>query len=136
MSLSINQCCIAGNLARDAEHKTSQSGVNICKFSVAVSNRKKVNGDWANGADFFDVVLFGNLGAKFGEQNSLQKGTPVVVSGRLQLEQWESQDGGKRSKVSIIADTVIPYGRSNSAPQIDKNVAMIQNTFSGQEVPF
>lgn len=114
MSLSINHVTLAGNLSRDAEYRTSNSGNTVCNFGIAVSKRVKDQaGNWIDEADFFDCVLFGNLGASFQQNESLTKGTPVSLEGRLQLEKWQDKTTGEnRTKVSVIANTVIPYSRN------------------------
>lgn len=135
MALSINQVTLTGNLVRDAEYRTAASGTTVCTFSIAVSKRvKDQSGNWTDEADFFDCVLFGRLGDAFRENNSLLKGTPVVLDGRLQQERWQNREGENRTKVSVIANTVIPYPRRsgggssyNSAPDYGQQ----QNNFPG-----
>lgn len=112
MALSINHVTLAGNLVRNAEYKTTQSGLTVTTFSIAVSKRTKdSNGNWQNEADFFDCVLFGRLGESFRDNNSLTKGTPVALEGRLQLDRWQNKEGENRSRVTVIADVLIPYSR-------------------------
>ena len=141
MALSINTVALAGNLSRDAEYIQTQSGTTICKFSVAVSKRvKDSSGNWKDDADFFEIVGFGNLYNSFEKNGSLTKGTPVSISGRLQLERWQNKQGENRSRVSVIADTVIPFNRNNSGNNSGNNYSAQEqnliNTMGGKEVPF
>ena len=94
-----------GNLTRDPELRFSGSGTAVTKFSLAVNHSRKVGNEWKDDANFFDVVTFGQLAENIAE--SVVKGDRVVVAGRLQWESWEDRNGGgKRSKVSIVADVV------------------------------
>ena len=76
-------------------------------MALAINNRKKdANGEWVDGdAQFYDVKAFGEIAENIAE--SVTKGTRVIVNGRLNFQQWEDKnDGGKRSKVEVIADSV------------------------------
>ena len=53
---------------------------------------------------FFDVKAFGNLAKAIGER--YHKGDLVFVEGRLVQDRWETEDGQKRAKISIVADTI------------------------------
>lgn len=119
MSLSINEVMLAGNLTADAEYRTSQSGNTVCNFAIAVSKRVKDNaGNWIDDSDFINCILFGKLGEAFRNNNSLTKGTPVAISGRLTQERWQDKETGKnRSAIKVVADTVIPYQRANNQQQ-------------------
>lgn len=95
----MNHVCLAGNLVADPELRYSAGGKAWCVFRVAV-NRKQ--GDELV-ASFFDGKVFGEQAERFAE--SAGKGVRVLVSGRLELEQWEGE-GGKRSRVVVLVDEV------------------------------
>lgn len=113
----MNSVNIIGRLTRDPEMKTAASGVMIAKVGFAVNNRKKNSstGQWENDPCFIDCVAFGKTAEIIG--NHLHKGSEAAISGKLQLETWTAQDGGKRSKHSIIIDnvTLIGSGRARDA---------------------
>jgi len=96
---------ICGNATNAPEQRYTQSGMAVASFGVAVSSRKKnASGEWEDGeTSFFDVSCFGRLAENVSE--SVQKGKRVVVAGVLKQSSWES-DGGRRTKVEIIADDV------------------------------
>jgi single-strand DNA-binding protein len=104
MPASINRVAQVGNLTRDPELKHAKSGTAVCEFSVAVNGREKVDGEWVDRADFFDVTVFGNQAEACAQY--LQKGSQVAVDGRLRQNRWENDEGQKRSRVVIIADAV------------------------------
>jgi single-strand DNA-binding protein len=105
MSSSIT---IIGNITRDPEMRFTPSGQPTASFGVAVNRRwqNRQTQDWEEATSFFDVVCWRDLAENVSE--SLQKGSRVIVSGRLEQRSWETPDGDKRSKVEIVADEVGP----------------------------
>ncbi|MQA75660.1 MAG: single-stranded DNA-binding protein [Solirubrobacterales bacterium] len=103
---NINTVTITGNLTRDPELRSLQSGTSVCKLRVAVNTRRKdQSGEWVDKPNYFDVTVWGAQGENCA--NYLSKGRPVAVNGRLEWREWEANDGsGKRQSVEIIADTV------------------------------
>ena len=103
---NINRVVLVGNLTRDPELRQTPSGMSVCSLRVAVNTRRKDNatGQWTEKPNYFDVTVWGAQGENCA--NYLSKGRPVAIDGRLEWSQWESQDGGKREAVEIIADTV------------------------------
>ncbi len=103
--MSINRVVISGNLTRDPEIRSTQSGMNILTFGMAVNDRRRnaQTGEWEDYANFVDCVLFGNR-AEF-LSRTLHKGTKVVVEGKLRYSSWE-RDGQRRSKLEVVVDDV------------------------------
>lgn len=100
----INRVMLIGRLTRDAELRyTNNSGNAVCKFSIAVNNRKKQGDQWVDEAHFFDIVLWGKSGEAISQY--LTKGKQVAIEGELRQNRWE-QDGQQRSKVEINANQV------------------------------
>ncbi len=101
---NINVVVISGNLTRDPELRHLGSGMAVCKMRVAVNSRRKVNDEWVDKPNYFDVTVWGGLGENSAKY--LSKGRPVTVEGRLDWHEWEDEGGNKRQAVQIIADTV------------------------------
>jgi single-strand DNA-binding protein len=102
---NINRVTITGNLTRDPELRSLQSGTSVCKLRVAVNSRRKdANGQWIDKPNYFDVTVWGAQGENC--STYLSKGRPVAIDGRLEWREWEAQDGSKRQSVEIIADAV------------------------------
>jgi single-strand DNA-binding protein len=103
---NINSVVITGNLTKDPELRSTSGGTSICKLRVAVNSRRKdgQTGEWVDKPNYFDVTVWGAQGENC--SNYLSKGRPVAVQGRLDWREWESQDGGKRQAVEIIAESV------------------------------
>jgi single-strand DNA-binding protein len=103
---NINRVVLTGNLTRDPELRSTQSGMSVCSLRIASNTRRKdqSTGDWVDKPNFFDVTVWGALGencARF-----LSKGRPVAIDGRLEWREWETPEGHKRQAVDIIADSV------------------------------
>ena len=102
---NINRVIITGNLTRDPELRSLQSGTSVCKLRVAVNSRRKdQSGEWVDKPNYFDVTVWGAQGENCATY--LSKGRPVAVDGRLDWREWDAQDGSKRQSIEIIADSV------------------------------
>lgn len=109
-----NKIIIVGNLTRDVDLKYLPSGSAVSTIGLA-SNRKykKQDGSQVEDVCFVDVKLFGRT-AEIANQY-LKKGSQVLIEGRLSLETWNDQSGAKRSKHTIIAESMQMLGRSDSS---------------------
>jgi single-strand DNA-binding protein len=105
MAGDINRVTIVGRLTRDPELRHLPSGTAVLQLGVAVNGRQKDEaGNWTDKPNFFDVKVFGNQADAL--NTHLSKGRRIGVDGRLDWSSWEAQDGSKRSKVEIIAQSV------------------------------
>jgi len=103
-----------GNLTRDPELRYTGGGTAVCSLSLAVNRRVKKGDRWEEEASFFDIVVFGKIAENSAEY--LAKGRPVLVEGELVQRRWDDQEGRKRSKVEVVANTVqFLGGRGDSA---------------------
>jgi single-strand DNA-binding protein len=121
---SFNKVILMGNLTRDPELKTLPSQTAVCDFSLAVNRRWKD----ANGADredvlFIDCVAFGKTGETIA--GNLAKGRPIHIEGRLRLEQWEQEDGQKRSKIRVVVEQFrfVDAKPTGNGPSAERNGA-------------
>jgi len=106
MARGIAHVTLVGNLTTDPELRQTGGGTSVCQLRVAVNSAiKDPSGQWVDKANFFDVKVWGQQGENCARY--LSKGRQVAVDGRLDHQVWEAQDGSKRSKVEIIADTVM-----------------------------
>ena len=111
---NINRVVLTGNLTRDPELRSLQSGMSVCSLRIASNSRRKENGEWVDKPNYFSVTVWGAQGencARF-----LAKGRPVCIDGRLEWREWQGQDGAKRESVEIVADAVQFLGGRDDAP--------------------
>ena len=97
---------VVGNLTREPELRFTNGGKGVASFGIAVSRRYQVNGEWQEKTSFFNVSAWDNLGENVAA--TLTKGMRVIVSGRLEVREYEAREGGKRTSVDIIADEIGP----------------------------
>ncbi len=98
----MNKLVIIGNLTRDPESRTTQSGVTVCSFTVAV-NKRVAPGDHPE-ADFFRVSAWRQLGENC--QQYLAKGRKVCVVGPVSVSSYEGKEGGTRFSLEVNAQDV------------------------------
>src|SRR5438874_2997225 len=107
---SFNRVILLGNLTRDVEVRYLQSGMAVTEIGLAVNDRRKNQaGEWVEEVTFVDITLWGRTAEVAGEY--LSKGSPVLIEGRLKLDQWE-KDGQKHSKLKVTGDRLqmLPKG--------------------------
>ena len=99
----MNKVFLIGNLTRDPEMRSTQSGVSVCNFTIAVNRRfKSANGKQET--DYLNVIAWRQLAELCGKY--LAKGRKVAVTGSIQTRTYEAKDGSKRTAWDIVADEV------------------------------
>ena len=102
MAKGFNKVILMGNLTRDPETRTTPNGQSVTNFSLAVNRTwKGADGNQQESVSYIDCVAWGRTGEVIAQY--MQKGRPILVSGRLDQRSWE-QDGNKRSKVEVIVE--------------------------------
>ena len=102
MAKGFNKVILMGNLTRDPETRQTPSGQSVTNFSLAISRSwKGQDGNTQEAVSFIDCVAWGRTGEIIAQY--VQKGRPILVSGRLDQRSWE-QDGNKRSKVEVVVE--------------------------------
>ena len=99
----MNRVMLVGNLARDPELSTTPSGVNVCRFTIAVQ-RRFTNAEGQREADFLPVIAWRGLADNC--HKYLRKGSKAGVVGSIQTRSYDANDGTKRYVTEIIADNV------------------------------
>ena len=99
--MSLNQVVLMGRLTRDPELKSTQSGVDVATFTLAV-DRSYIKAGAEKETDFLDCVAWRGT-AEF-ISRYFKKGMQVAVSGRIQTRKWKDQQDQKRVSVEIVVD--------------------------------
>ena len=99
----LNHIVLMGRLTRDPELRRTGSGVAVASFTLACDRDFAQQGQEKE-ADFVDCVAWRNT-AEFA-QKYFTKGRMAVVSGRLQIRNWEDRDGNKRRTAEIVVDNM------------------------------
>ena len=104
--MDLNRATIIGRLTRDPELKSLPSGRSVASFSVATGRQwTDANGQKQKQTEFHNVVAWGKTAETAGQY--LRKASRVYVEGRIQTRDWTGQDGIKRYRTEIVADTFI-----------------------------
>ena len=99
----MNKVMLIGNLAKDPELITTNNGVSLCKFTLAVQRRFAGN-DGEREADFLPIIVW--RGQAENCYKYLKKGSKAAISGSVQTRSYEATDGSRRYMTEIIADEV------------------------------
>lgn len=109
--MDFNKVILLGNVTRNPEVRyIPGSGSAVARFGIAVNRRYKTGDEVKNDTCFVDIVAFSKLAEFVGEY--IAKGMPILLEGRLTFKTWE-QDGVKRSKHEISAETIRLVGRKS-----------------------
>ena len=108
----LNHIVIMGRLTRDPELRSTQSGVSVASFTVAVDRDFGGRDGGERQTDFIDCVAWRQTGEFVSKY--FHKGSMIVVSGRLQSRKWQDREGNNRTNWEIQADNVY-FGESRSS---------------------
>ncbi len=108
----LNHIVIMGRLTRDPELRSTQSGVSVASFTVAVDRDFGGRDGGEKQTDFIDCVAWRQTGEFVSKY--FHKGSMIVVSGRLQSRKWQDREGNNRTNWEIQADNVY-FGESRSS---------------------
>ncbi|MGB0572147.1 MAG: single-stranded DNA-binding protein [Alphaproteobacteria bacterium] len=103
MSGSVNKVILVGNLGRDPEVRSMQSGDKVCNLSVATSERWKDrnSGEMQEKTEWHRVVMFDQKLVEVAEKY-LQKGAKVFLEGQLQTRKWTDQSGQEKYTTEVV----------------------------------
>lgn len=99
----MNKVVLLGRLVRDPILKQTNSGIDVCNFTLAV-NRKFRNSDGERVADFFPLVAWRHTAVFIAKH--MQKGMRIVVLGYLQTSKWSDDNGIERQQIEVVVDEV------------------------------
>jgi len=112
---SFNKVILVGNLTRDPELRYTPKGMAIAKIGVAVNRVwTSETGEKREEVTFVDVDIFGRTAENVAQY--MRKGRPILIEGRLRLDQWDDkQTGQKRSKLGVVGEVVQFLGSPTGA---------------------
>ena len=103
MAKGFNKVILMGNLTRDVEVRTTASGQSVANFSLAVSRSwRGQDGQQQDQTSFINCVAWGKVGDIIAQY--VHKGSPLLVSGRLDQRSYQDKDGNKRSAVEVVVE--------------------------------
>jgi len=112
-----NKIILIGNLTRDPELRYTPQGTSVCNFGIAVNRRYKQGDEVKEEVTFINVVVFGKQADTCGQY--LNKGSAVLIEGRLQERRWETEDGQKRSRHEVVAQNIRFLSKKQGAADLE-----------------
>ena len=109
----MNKVFLIGNLTKDPELSTTNSGISLCKFTLAVQRNFGSNSEGERDADFLQIIVW--RGQAENCYKWLKKGNKAAVSGSIQTRQYDAPDGTRRYMTEIVADYVEFLSSRNGA---------------------
>ncbi len=101
---SFNKVILLGNLTRDPEVRYTPNGIAVASFAIAVNRKYKQGDETKEEVSYIDIVVFGKQAESCGQY--ISKGDSVLIDGRLQQRRWETEEGQKRNKIEVVAQSV------------------------------
>lgn len=126
----INRVVLVGRLTRDPEMRYTQSGIAVARFTLAC-DRPFGGQDGKRETDFIDCTVWRKQAENVAQY--LKKGNMAGVDGRLQISSYEGQDGQKRQRAEVVADSVRflePKGQGQSSAPKQPKTAKDSDAFS------
>ena len=133
--MNLNKVFILGNLTRDPEVRTTPSGITVATFGVA-TNRVWLgkNGQKQSSTEFHNIVTFGKLAQIAGQY--LAKGKLVLIEGRIQTRSWDDQNGQKRTRTEIVAQSFQMGPKYSSLEsEVEPESSLSDKSSSAEEIP-
>lgn len=122
----LNKVMLIGNVGTDPEMRYTANGNAVTTFRLACSrNFAGTDGERREETEWFTVVTWNKLAETCSQ--FLQKGRRAYVEGRLQTRSWEGQDGQKRYRTEVIANTVLFLDRAQATPMEDQTPPDVEN---------
>ena len=116
----MNTVVLIGRLVRDPENRFTPAGKAVTTFTLAV-DRNFTNQAGEREADFIPIVVWGKIAETCA--NHLSKGRLVAVEGRLQIRNYETQDGQKRKVAEVVANSVQFLDRAKGETKPDSKTS-------------
>lgn len=134
-----NKVILMGNLTRDPEIRYTPNGTPVANFSIAINRRFRQGGELRDEVCYIDIVVFGKQAETCGQY--INKGDSVLIDGRLQQRKWETEDGQRRNKIEVVAQSVQFMPRRSAqqtgpAGEVDSGVSGISTDIPEDDIPF
>ena len=128
-----NRVLLMGRLTRDPDLRYTKDGTAICKFGLAVNRTFGTGDQRKEKSTFVDVTMWQRKAEVVAEY--FKKGSPIFIEGRLELDQWESENKEKRSKLYVVAENFefLERGSKSAVAQEDAPAVAAEGGGGGAE---
>lgn len=140
--MSVNKVILVGNVGKDPEIRTTQSGAEIASFSLATSEswRDKASGERKEKTEWHNVVVF-NSALVGVVANYVKKGSQVYIEGSIQTRKWQDKDGNDRYSTEVVLQnfggTIVLLNKpEDKADKPQSKPAKSHGVDESSEIPF
>ena len=125
----LNFIIVEGNLVRDPDYRVTESGLPMCKFTIANNYDYKKNEQWSHNVNFINIVSWSKTAESCGHY--LRKGNPVRVKGRVDQSYFKYDDGRSVNVIDVVAQSVefLPQRKKTQSTEEELD-ALGQDVFS------
>ena len=103
--MTVNKIILVGNLGKDPESRSTQSGSTVANLSIATTERAKDReGNWTDHTEWHRVACFGRTAENVAKY--CRKGKQVYIEGKIRTRKWQDRDGNDRYTTEVIADQI------------------------------
>jgi len=129
--VGFNKIILIGNLTRDPELRYTPSGTPVVNFPLAVNRRYRQGDEQKEEVCYVDIVVFGRQAENCGQY--LSKGDGAIIDGRLQQRRWETEEGQKRSKHEVVAQTVTFLPKKQATQGVGEHAAIEESSYTPED---
>lgn len=144
----LNEVQLLGNAVSEPELKRTPKGTAVAQLNIATNRDFKVGDEWQKETTYTRVVLWAKLAEQAAER--INKGTRVLIKGRLSVRSWDDKESGKKQyRTEIIATDLVLIARYNSkegtaqpnaeydgSQDVIDNTQLVEDTINPDDLPF
>ena len=128
----MNKAILIGRLTRDPELRYTSSNRAVCQFTVAIDRPFTNQASGQREADFINVVIWDKQGENVAKYMS--KGRLIAVEGRIQVRNYDNNEGKRTYVTEVIASNVEFLGSANDNNRVVNNDSFNENPFDSEPV--
>lgn len=130
----INEVTLMGNATSAPDIKHTNSGAAVASLSLATNRDYKSGDEWKKETTFHNIVIWGNLAERAIER--IEKGTRLIVKGRLSTRTWQDAQGQKKYKTEVVASDITLVARYKAREQAPAPQTTGDDIVDPDELPF
>lgn len=101
--MNVNFAIVGGNITKDPELRYTPNGTAVLEFNIAVNRKwKDKSGEMKDEVNFIGCIAWGKTAENINQY--FYKGSPILVEGRIKVDQWEDPEGKKRTKTKVLVE--------------------------------
>lgn len=112
MSKGINKVFLLGSVGKEPEIRSTAGGMTVASFSLATSDRQKVDGEWVDKTEWHNVIAFQRTAEII--RDYVKKGSQILIEGKIQTRSWDDKSSGeKKYKTEILTNELTLLGEAS-----------------------